>query len=159
MEALAATGKGHMTDVAILDTLQPHAPTEIIWCPCLLSVSSQWNDFQIFEWKRKGDDEWTVFSVGGGALAEEGQWQRLNWKSMMNRMSEILCWCERTGRNYWEYVQQCEDEDIWDYLAEVRETMREAIERGLDQEGVATWPPNLRRKPTYHIKAKGYMTI
>lgn len=29
--SLAATGKGHMTDVAILDTLQPHAPTEIIW--------------------------------------------------------------------------------------------------------------------------------
>ena len=24
--SLAATGKGHMTDVAILDTLQPHAP-------------------------------------------------------------------------------------------------------------------------------------
>ena len=35
----------------------------------------------------------------------------------MSRMSEILYWCERTGRNYWEYVQQCEDEDIWDYLA------------------------------------------
>lgn len=48
--SLAATGKGHMTDVAILDTLQPHAPTEIITeSPCLLSVSSQWNDFQIFE--------------------------------------------------------------------------------------------------------------
>ena len=29
--SLAATGKGHMTDVAILDTLQPHAPVELIW--------------------------------------------------------------------------------------------------------------------------------
>ncbi len=48
--SLAATGKGHMTDVAILDTLQPHAPTEInMESTCLLSVSSQWNDFQIFE--------------------------------------------------------------------------------------------------------------
>ena len=31
--SLAATGKGHMTDVAILDTLEPHAPTKIIWQP------------------------------------------------------------------------------------------------------------------------------
>ncbi|MDE6799252.1 MAG: L-serine ammonia-lyase, iron-sulfur-dependent, subunit alpha, partial [Phocaeicola sp.] len=75
----------------------------------------------------------------------------------MNRMSEILYWCERTGRNYWEYVQQCEDEGIWDYLAEVWKTMREAIERGLDQEGVLPGPLNLRRKAsTYYIKAKGY---
>ena len=31
--SLAATGKGHMTDVAIIDTLQPAAPVEIIWQP------------------------------------------------------------------------------------------------------------------------------
>ena len=31
--SLAATGKGHMTDVAILDVLQPHAPVEILWKP------------------------------------------------------------------------------------------------------------------------------
>ena len=75
----------------------------------------------------------------------------------MSRMSEILYWCERTGRNYWEYVQQCEDEDIWDYLAEVWKTMKESIERGLDQEGVLPGPLNLRRKAsTYYIKAKGY---
>ena len=71
-----------------------------------------------------------------GALAEEGHDKGSTPEIYdMNRMSEILYWCERTGRNYWEYVQQCEDEDIWDYLAEVWKTMREAIERGLDQEG------------------------
>ncbi len=99
-----------------------------------------------------------VFSVGGGALAEEGHDKGSTPEIYdMNRMSEILYWCERTGRNYWEYVQQCEDEDIWDYLAEVWKTMREAIERGLDQEGVLPGPLNLRRKAsTYYIKAKGY---
>ena len=107
---------------------------------------------------KKVTDEWTVFSVGGGALAEEGHDKGSTPEIYdMNRMSEILYWCERTGRNYWEYVQQCEDEDIWDYLAEVWKTMREAIERGLDQEGVLPGPLNLRRKAsTYYIKAKGY---
>ena len=31
--SLAATGKGHMTDVAIIDTLQPAAPVEIVFPP------------------------------------------------------------------------------------------------------------------------------
>ena len=31
--SLAATGKGHMTDVAIIDTLEPTAPVEIKWQP------------------------------------------------------------------------------------------------------------------------------
>ena len=31
--SLAATGKGHMTDVAIIDTLKPTAPVDIIWQP------------------------------------------------------------------------------------------------------------------------------
>ena len=31
--SLAATGKGHMTNIAITDTLHPAAPVEIIWEP------------------------------------------------------------------------------------------------------------------------------
>ena len=136
--SLAATGKGHMTDVAILDTLQPHAPTEIIWkAHVFYPFHPNGMTFKSLNEKGKVTDEWTVFSVGGGALAEEGHDKGSTPEIYdMNRMSEILYWCERTGRNYWEYVQQCEDEDIWDYLAEVWKTMREAIERGLDQEGV-----------------------
>ena len=31
--SLAATGKGHMTDIAILEVLEPIAPTTIVWEP------------------------------------------------------------------------------------------------------------------------------
>ena len=31
--SLAATGKGHLTDVAILEVLEPHAPVKIEWQP------------------------------------------------------------------------------------------------------------------------------
>jgi L-serine dehydratase len=75
----------------------------------------------------------------------------------MSKMTEILAWCERTGRSYWEYVQLCENSDIWDYLHEVWKTMQEAVERGLEQEGALPGPLNLRRKAaTYYIKANGY---
>jgi len=157
--SLAATGKGHMTDVAIIDTLQPHAPLDLKWEPeIFLPFHPNGMLFKSKDENGKVTDEWTVFSVGGGALAEEGITSVSSPDIYeMNRMSQILGWCERTGRSYWEYVQQCEESDIWDYLAEVWKTMREAVERGLEQEGVLPGPLNLRRKAsTYYIKANGY---
>ena len=75
----------------------------------------------------------------------------------MSSMTKILEWCEQTGRSYWEYVRECEDTDIWDYLNEVWKTMKEAIHRGLEEEGVLPGPLNLRRKAsTYYIRATGY---
>ena len=72
-------------------------------------------------------------------------------------MSQILYWCEHTGRSYWEYVSRCEGTEIWDFLAEVWETMKAAIHRGLDAEGVLPGPLHLRRKASsYYIRSKGY---
>ena len=157
--SLAATGKGHMTDVAIIDTLQPHAPTQIIWQPhFFLPYHPNGMLFKSKDKNGKVTDEWTVYSVGGGALAEEGvSTTETPDIYEMSKMTDILAWCERTGRSYWEYVQLCEDPDIWDYLHEVWKTMQEAVERGLEQEGALPGPLNLRRKAaTYYIKANGY---
>jgi L-serine dehydratase len=158
--SLAATGKGHMTDVAILDVLQPHAPVEILWRPqVFFPYHPNGMTFKSFDAGKNKTDEWTVFSVGGGALAEEGHDKSSGSPEIydMNTMSQILYWCEHTGRNYWEYVEQCEGEDIWDYLMEVWETMKAAIHRGLDAEGALPGPLNLRRKASsYYIKAKGF---
>lgn len=157
--SLAATGKGHMTDVAIIDTLQPHAPVEIIWkAHIFFPFHPNGMTFKSLDESKQVTDEWTVFSVGGGALAEEGQDQKATKDVYdMRTMSEILYWCKHTGRSYWEYVEQCEGPEIWDYLAEVWQTMKEAIKRGLDAEGVLPGPLNLTRKASsYYIRAKGY---
>jgi L-serine dehydratase len=158
--SLAATGKGHMTDVAILDTLQIVAPVEIVWQPkVFLPFHPNAMTFASFDEAGKLTENWTVYSIGGGALAENKEDQKTETPDVydMHSMTEILEWCERTGKSYWEYVKQCEENDIWDYLAEVWETMKEAIHRGLDQEGVLPGPLNLRRKAsTYYIRAMGY---
>ena len=157
--SLAATGKGHMTDKAILDTLEPHAPVNLKWEPqFFLPFHPNGMLFKSKNEQGKVTDEWTVYSVGGGALAEEGDSTMASPDIYdMTTMSQILNGCERTGRSYWEYVQQCENSDIWDYLHEVWKTMQEAVERGLEQEGALPGPLNLRRKAaTYYIKANGY---
>ena len=70
--SLAATGKGHMTDVAILDTLQPHAPVELIWkSHVFLPFHPNGMTFKSLNADKQVTDELTVVSLGGGALAEE----------------------------------------------------------------------------------------
>lgn len=157
--SLAATGKGHMTDSAILNVLNAQAPTEIIWEPhVFLPFHPNGMKFCAFTAEGECAEQWTVYSVGGGALAEEGD--SLNDTPEvyeMSTMCDILDWCERTGHGFWEYVEICEGKEIWDYLAEVWNVMKAAIQRGLDAEGVLPGPLNLRRKAySYYIKARGY---
>lgn len=158
--SLAATGKGHMTDVAILDTLEPAAPVEIVWQPkVFLPFHPNGMTFAAYNNEGKITENWTVYSVGGGALSEGEKNPTVDTPSIyeMNKMTDILLWCEQTGKTYWEYVAECEESDIWDFLEEVWRTMKEAVHRGLDAEGVLPGPLNLRRKASsYHIRATGY---
>ncbi|MBO4995822.1 MAG: L-serine ammonia-lyase [Muribaculaceae bacterium] len=160
--SLAATGKGHLTDKAIIDSIEPHVPVEIIWQPTVfLPFHPNGMKFEAFDENGNVTDSWTVYSVGGGQLADENGPISSGAESpdvySMSTMTEILEWCQKYGRSYWEYVDECESPEIWDYLAEVWQTMREAIERGLDCEGVLPGPLNLpRRAATYHVRASGY---
>lgn len=158
--SLAATGKGHMTDVAIIDTLEPTAPVDLIWQPKIfLPFHPNGMNFIALDADGNELENWTVYSVGGGALAEDNKQASIESPEVygMNSMTEILDWCEHTGKSYWEYVKECEDPDIWDYLREVWNTMKESVQRGLEQESVLPGPLNLRRKAsTYYIRATGY---
>ncbi|MBR1401570.1 MAG: L-serine ammonia-lyase [Prevotella sp.] len=158
--SLAATGKGHMTDVAINDVLSRIAPLEIIWQPeVLLPYHPNGMMFRSYDEQNQITDEWIVYSVGGGALSEGKENDMFNSKDIydMTTLAQIQKWCEKRGCNYWEYVNKCEDADIWDYLREVWKVMRASVESGLEHEGVLPGPLNLARKATtYYVKAKGY---
>ena len=80
-------------------------------------------------------EPWTVYSVGGGALAEENDPPPAAVYDL-TRLSDILERCKRTGQSLWEYVEEREGPEIWPFLAEIWAAMRAAIERGLKQEGV-----------------------
>lgn len=158
--SLAATGKGHMTDEAILDVLsRANVPVNIIWKPDQF-LDHHPNGMKFVSLNSAGfpEEEWTVFSVGGGALEYPGQ-QRENSGEIysLDSMTEIKDYCERTGHCYWEYVVQCEGEGIYDYLREVWEAMKASVERGINREGRLPGPLNLKRKAlNYYVKAGGY---
>ena len=132
--SLAATGKGHMTDVAIKEVLEAQGVVEIVWKPdVFLPFHPNAMKFEVLDTQepQKSSDDgrasspWIVYSI--------------------------------TGRAYWEYVKEWEDDSIWDYLHEVWEAMKAAVERGITHDGRLPGPLNLQRKaPTYYVKAQGY---
>ena len=160
--SLAATGKGHMTDVAILRVLEEQAPVDLHWEPTVfLPFHPNGMKFAVKQDDGTLADEWTVYSIGGGALSE-GESSILDPQHStsiypLTTMNEIMAWCQETGHAFWEYVEQCEGVQIWDYLHEVWQVMQAAVERGIDHEGILPGPLGLQRKaPVYYTKAKGY---
>lgn len=159
--SLAATGKGHLTDIAISDVLSKIAPVTIQWKPqIVLPFHPNGMKFASFGADGALTDEWTVYSIGGGTISEgraEGVCDEGPEVYNLRNITEIMDWCKENGRNYWEYVGQCESSDIWDYLKEIWEAMKAAVERGLDTEGALPGPLRLSRKAaTYYIRATGY---
>ena len=159
--SLAATGRGHMTDVAIDEVLRPIAPLRIEWQPrVFLPFHPNGMKFVAFDKDKNKTNEWICYSVGGGTLSEgeNSRWlNNLRNVYQKNTLTDIQQWCEENGRGYWEYVNECEEEDIWDYLMEVWRAMQESVERGIDHEGALPGPLNLPRKgPIYYVKASGY---
>lgn len=157
--SLAATGKGHLTDKAILDILVPVAPTEIIWKPeTVLPFHTNGMTFRGLDADGKVLDEFTAYSVGGGDIVEEGQSRSAGEQVYhMTKIRDILNWCTETGCSFWEYVDMCEGPEIWDYLRHVWAVMKGAVERGIEAEGVLPGGLGVRRKAfSYHMHAQGY---
>lgn len=157
--SLAATGKGHLTDKAILDVMQPVAPTAIAWQPDTF-LPFHPNGMKLAAKDEAGNviKTETVYSIGGGDIVHEGQ-ERSASRSIypLSTISEILKWCDESGRSYWEYVDIHEDPSVWDYLRRVWDVMKRAVERGIEAEGVLPGGLGVRRKAvSYYVHAAGY---
>ena len=167
--SLAATGKGHLTDVAITDVLKTagassspdgQTPVAIVWKPeVFLPYHPNGMKFVSRDPSGEPTDEWTVYSIGGGTISE-GEGSLIGEGPdiyPLTTISDIMQWCKDTGRSYWEYVEQCEGPEIWDYLSTVWAAMKSSVESGLSNEGVLPGPLHLSRKAaTYYIKVSGY---
>ena len=160
--SLAATGRGHLTDLAVSDPLSDggRRRVDIIWKPeVFLPFHPNGMKFTAKDAEGNVGDEWTVYSIGGGTISEGpgsaiGEGPDIYG---LNSIHEIVRWCNDTGRNYWEYVQECEDSDFWDYMKTVWEAMKASVERGINTEGALPGPLRLSRKAAmYHIKVSGY---
>jgi L-serine dehydratase len=153
--SLAATGKGHLTDKALLDRIGEQR-LELVWEPeIFLPFHPNGMKFEAIDRQNNILDQWISYSVGGGDIASEDSQETNTSLYSMNTMDDILQWCKENGRTLWEYVEVCEGPAIWDYLAKIWVTMQDAIKRGVDNEGVLPGEIKLPRKASsYLVKAK-----
>ena len=95
--ALAATGRGHLTDQAILSVLNPIFPTEIVWKPeTVLPFHTNGMTFEALDVQGNVVASKTYFSIGGGDIVEEGQ-ERTEGQSIypLTKIKDIQALCQK----------------------------------------------------------------
>lgn len=155
--SLAATGRGHLTDKAILNQLKP-AQAEIVWRADIVpEFHTNGMLFEALDSVGNVSDSWKIYSIGGGALADENT--RTEEESLYESTSiyDIKMNIQHSGMSFWEYVQNHEPEDLWDHLATIWEQMQKSIEEGIDNDGVLPGQLKMRSKAKqYYQRAKSY---
>lgn len=154
--SLAATGRGHMTDVAVSEPFAP-TPVELLWQPeQLLPRHPNGMRFEALDEAGTVIASRAVYSVGGGALLDEdGKPDGGSDVYPYASMREILDKTERDSLLVWELVEQHEGVEIWPQLLAYWEAMQQAIARGLNAEGKLPGTLNVPRKASaYHARAQ-----
>jgi len=151
--SLALTGKGHMTDKTIEQTLSP--------VPCRI----------FFDYKSKVEHpntmkfviylpcnqivEKTILSIGGGAIKINGELEEAEEDVYPERnFAEISKICGKNGWNLVDYVRHYEGEEIFDYLREVFTTMIRTIDRGLNTRGELPGKLHVKRRAYEFLEPK-----
>ncbi|MBS1228425.1 MAG: serine dehydratase alpha chain [Proteobacteria bacterium] len=154
--SLAATGRGHLTDLAVSAPFAP-LPVDLVWAP-ERELPRHPNALQFESLDDAGALLATrvVYSVGGGALLDEdGQADGGEDVYPYAGMDEILARGERDGLLLWQLAGEHEGPAIWPALERVWDAMRRAIARGLNAEGKLPGDLKLMRKAcAYHARAQ-----
>ncbi len=147
--SLAKTGKGHLTDTAVIEALAP-LPSQVLFDkeetdlphPNTMELRAYQKDELLGKWR--------VLSVGGGKITLEGQPSAdPPHVYPLNSFAGIKDYCREKDMFLWQYVEECEGAKIWDYLSEVWEVMKEAVYRGIRREGELGGGLGVQRKAMY----------
>ncbi|WP_143321123.1 L-serine ammonia-lyase, iron-sulfur-dependent, subunit alpha [Clostridium sp. HBUAS56010] len=145
--SLAKTGKGHMTDKAIIKAMSP-VPTEIAFITNADFILPHPNTIDFFAYK-DGLQIATmrVVSVGGGDIVIEGREEMLaSDVYKQNTFTEIAKFCKENNICLSEYIEQCEGKEIWDFLYVIWGSMKHSISEGLTATGILEGGLNVERK-------------
>lgn len=157
--SLAATGKGHLTDFVIEQTFS-YKQHELKWEPkTFLPKHPNALKFTAFDKDKNVLNEWTCYSVGGGTIIDDTTNSETNEIYEYRKMTDILNWCNKNEKHLWEYVQEFEENDIWDYLENVWDVMQDSIKRGLNTDGNLPGVLRLPRKAAaFQVKGENFAT-
>ena len=145
--SLALTGIGHGTDRIIRETLAP-TPCELVVDkethtpvhPNTMDIEAKLGDKTLGTMK--------VYSIGGGSIEIEGEGKAASAPDIYphSTFGEIADVCRKENIRLYEYVLKYEGEDIYDYLDEVWDVMKNSIHEGLSTTGTLPGGLGTKRK-------------
>ncbi len=152
--SLAKTGRGHMTDTAVLSVFAGRdceilfdGDTETDRHPNMMDIVAIKDGTELARTR--------YYSVGGGEIVADGEESESHAEVyQFDSFTAISEYCRARDLRIWQYVEEQEGEGIWDYLAECWRVMQEAIARGITAEGVLHGGLGTQRKARYLYRQK-----
>ena len=149
--SLSKTGVGHGTDRVLREVLAP-VPTEIVFSDEALPASTHPNTMDLIALKNGAEaDRLRVESIGGGDIRIPGQTDSESEEVYVEHsFAEIADFCKwRYIQTLSDYVELNEGPEIWTFLLDVWQTMKQSIDEGLSKTGVLPGGLNVQRKAKY----------
>ena len=149
--SLSKTGVGHGTDRVLREVLAP-LPTEIVFSDAPLPPSAHPNTMDFIALKGGAESApLRLESIGGGDIRIPGQSDRESEEVYVEHsFAEIADFCKwRYIQTLSDYVELNEGPEIWDFLMDVWQTMKSAIDEGLSKTGTLPGGLNVQRKAKY----------
>ena len=148
--SLSKTGVGHGTDRVIREVLSP-LPTEIVFSREVLEDSHP-NTLDLIAFAGETElGQLRVESVGGGDIRIPGKKANQSEEVYIEHsFAEIADFCKwRYIHTLSEYVELNEGPEIWDFLMQVWQVMKQSIVDGLSAEGILPGGLKVQRKAKF----------
>ena len=132
--SLSMTGKGHLTDYIIRETLGEKC--KVNFCRETLPLHPNGMIFEVYEGGEL-KDTLTVYSVGGGSIIwenEDDSGNQINNTYQESNLKDILQTLDRNAYSFYDYVMEHEGENFTEYLYTILDTMFDCVKRGLEKE-------------------------
>lgn len=145
--SLASTGKGHLTDKIILDTIKDIDVEIKFDLEEKCEIHPNMMDMIAYK-KGKLIDEMRVYSVGGGTIKIDGEKESLVPHIYPHtKFDDIKLYCEHKNIDLCQYVYEVEGkEELQKYLQDVWKAMENAVQSGLKTTGLIPGRLKLQRK-------------
>lgn len=144
--SLAKTGRGHMTPYALEKVFESRKSTITFDYDTPTEHHPNTMDFIAY---KDGNEisRARFYSVGGGEIVAEGETASAHKKVYsLSTFNDISAYCKEKDIRLWQYVEECEGKSIWEYLDKVWTTMKNAVLRGIQAEGILHGGIGLERK-------------
>lgn len=144
--SLSATGKGHLTDKVISETLGKNC-SEVVFGETdgEFRHPNKMTFFALKNGEKIGEE--TFYSIGGGVVItddDNGDCEKEVYPH--NSFDEIKAFCTENNLKLWEYAEIFDDADLFSYLREIWNAMKDCIKSGLSAKGILPGELKIERK-------------